>query len=447
MEKNKLGFWSIVLLGINGIIGSGIFLLPNKAMSLIGPASLLVMVFDMLLVLAITFCFAEASGLFKENGGPYIYAKEAFGDFVGYEVGILTWMTRVIAFSTMGVGFATALGGVFPELGTPFMKNVIVTVIFLILAVINLCGVQLYKVVQNVATIAKLLPLVLFIAMGVFYIRPANFTPMFPDGAYVEGTFGAAAVMLFFAFTGFESIAVAAAEMENPQKNLPRATLITIFSVSAIYILLLACAIGIMGYDLALTNTPVQMAFGKIAGTFGSSLVAVGTLVSIGSLCIGSSFVTPHSGLALAEQKMLPAFMTGRNRFGAPYWCIIVSTVLAMLIAYTGSFTYLVAISVVSRFSQYIPTCLSILVFRRTKKDAPRAFRIPFGPVIPLLAVAVSLWLLTQAKPQQLLMGLGAAVVALPFYYFVRKNQQAASETESEDAAETASRKPANSAL
>lgn len=423
MGSNKLGFWSIVLLGINGIIGSGIFLLPNKAVDLIGPASLLVMIFDMFLVLAITFCFAEASGLFKDNGGAYIYAKEAFGDFIGYEVGFLTWMTRVIAFSTMGVGFATALAGIMPSLADDFMKNVIVTVIFAILAGVNLFGVPLYKIVQNVATIAKLVPFVLFIGIGIFFIEPSNFTPLFPGGEYTPGTFGAAAVMLFFAFTGFESIAVAAAEMENPQKNLPRATIITIFVVAAIYVLLLAVAIGIMGYELADTTAPVQEAFGRVAGSFGTAVIAAGTLISIGSLCIGSSFVTPHSCLALAEQKMLPQFIAARNRYGAPYWAIIISTVIAALIAYTGSFTYLASISVVSRFSQYIPTCLSIPVFRKKMPDAPRAFKIPGGPVIPVVAVLVSVWLLAQATMQQLVMGLGAAFIAVPFYYFVHKKK------------------------
>lgn len=423
MESKKLGFWSIVLLGINGIIGSGIFLLPNKAMAIIGPASLLVMLFDMLLVLAITFCFAEASGLFKENGGAYIYAKEAFGDFIGYEVGFLSWATRIIAFSTMSVGFATALGGLIPSLNTVMMKNIIISVIFIVLAVINLLGIKLYEVIQNLATIAKILPFILFIGMGIFYIEPVNFTPLVPNGVYTPGSFGAAAVMLFFAFTGFESLAVAAAEMENPQKNLPKATLITIFTVSAIYILLLACAIGIMGYELADTTAPVQAAFTRIAGAFGTTIVAAGTLISIGALCIASSFITPHSGLALAEQHMLPAFMAKRNRFGAPYWCIIVSTIVAMLIGYTGGFAFLASISVVSRFSQYIPTCLSIMVFRKKMPNAPRVFKIPFGPVIPVIALLVSFWLLAQAKPQQLLIGFGAAIVALPFYFLVHRKK------------------------
>ena len=424
MEHKKLSFWSMVLLGINGIIGSGIFLLPNKAMAIIGPASLLVMIFDMLLVLAITFCFAEAGGLFKDNGGAYIYAKEAFGDFVGYEVGFLSWITRILAFSTMTVGFATALGGIIPDWNTDFMKNIIITVIVLVLTIINLLGIKLYEILQNVATIAKLLPFILFIGMGIFFIQPSNFTPMFPGGEYTPGTFGTAAVMLFFTFTGFETLGVAAGEMENPQKNLPKATLITIFAVSAIYILLLACAIGIMGYELANTTAPVQVAFGQIAGTFGTTVVALGTLVSIGALCIASSFVTPYCGLALAEQHMLPSFMAKRNRFGAPYWCILVSTIIATLVGYTGGFAFLASISVVSRFSQYIPTCLSIMVFRKTMPNAPRAFKIPFGPVIPIIALLVSLWLLSQTKPQQLILGLGAAVIAIPFYFLVHKKHQ-----------------------
>ena len=424
MEHKKLSFWSMVLLGINGIIGSGIFLLPNKAMAIIGPASLLVMIFDMLLVLAITFCFAEAGGLFKDNGGAYIYAKEAFGDFVGYEVGFLSWITRILAFSTMTVGFATALGGIIPDWNTDFMKNIIITVIVLVLTIINLLGIKLYEILQNVATIAKLLPFILFIGMGIFFIQPSNFTPMFPGGEYTPGTFGTAAVMLFFTFTGFETLGVAAGEMENPQKNLPKATLITIFAVSAIYILLLACAIGIMGYELANTTAPVQVAFGQIAGTFGTTVVALGTLVSIGALCIASSFVTPYCGLALAEQHMLPSFMAKRNRFGAPYWCILVSTIIATLVGYTGGFAFLASISVVSRFSQYIPTCLSIMVFRKTMPKAPRAFKIPFGPVIPIIALLVSLWLLSQTKPQQLILGLGAAVIAIPFYFLVHKKHQ-----------------------
>lgn len=149
-------------------------------MSIIGPASLGVLLFDMLLVLAMTFCFAEASGLFKDNGGPYIYAKEAFGNFIGYEVGFLTWITRIIAFSTMGVGFATALGGIMPELSTPMMKNIIVTVIFALLAIMNLFGVQLFKVIPEYGNRCQNSAVCAFYRHGRFLYRQRQFYAAVP---------------------------------------------------------------------------------------------------------------------------------------------------------------------------------------------------------------------------------------------------------------------------
>lgn len=107
-DKKKLGLWSIVLLGINAVIGSGIFLLPGKAMKLMGPGSIWVYVFDMILVMSMALCFAEVSGIFNKNGGPYVYAKEAFGNFIGFEVGIMKWAVGIIAWATMAVGFPTA---------------------------------------------------------------------------------------------------------------------------------------------------------------------------------------------------------------------------------------------------------------------------------------------------------------------------------------------------
>lgn len=305
MKANKLGLWSIVFLGINGIIGSGVFLLPNKAMDLFGPYSLLILLFDMVLVLCISLCFAEASSLFKDTGGPYIYAKEAFGDFIGYEVGFLVWATRIIAFSTMSVGFATALAGIVPEWNTVFMKNVISCGVVVVLSLMNLLGVKPFKIIQNIATIGKLVPLVLFVGIGVFIIDFDNFVAP-PDTVYTTTTFGSCAILLFYAFTGFESICVAAGDMDNPTKNVPKATIITIAIVSIIYFLLLAVCIGVMGESLAESTVPVQEAFTRICGPVGGVLIAAGTLVSIGGICIMTSFVMPRNGLALAEKGMLP---------------------------------------------------------------------------------------------------------------------------------------------
>ena len=149
-NKNKMGLLSIILLGFNSIIGSGIFLLPNKVMAQVGPAALLVTVFDAILVISIAMCFAEAGGMFKKNGGPYVYAKEAFGEFVGFEVGFMKWAIAIIAWATMTVGFAEALMGLLPK-GTfsnpNIAKAIIVTIIVVLLTGLNLSGLFFLNII------------------------------------------------------------------------------------------------------------------------------------------------------------------------------------------------------------------------------------------------------------------------------------------------------------
>lgn len=145
MSTNKLGLMSIILLGVNAIIGTGIFLLPGKAAALVGVNSLWVIVFDALLVMSIALCFAEMGGMFNKNGGPYVYAKEAFGNFVGFEVGFMKWAIATIAWSAMAVGFATALGAVWEPASTEMGKNVIATLIIVVLGIMNIMGVKISK--------------------------------------------------------------------------------------------------------------------------------------------------------------------------------------------------------------------------------------------------------------------------------------------------------------
>lgn len=421
MKDNKLGFWSIVLLGINSIIGSGIFLLPNKAYSLVGPGSIVVIIFDMILVLSIALCFAEASGMFKKNGGPYVYAKEAFGEFVGFEVGFMKWAIAIIAWAAMASAFVQALGRIFPVAQDPTIKNIIIIAMIASLGVVNILGVSLSKVLNNVITLGKLIPLFLFIAVGIFFINGDNFVPMFPTGHSGEINFAAASLLMFYAFTGFESIAVAAEDMENPEKNIPRATILVMLIVSLIYILILVSSIGIMGSDLALSSAPLADAAGRVMGKFGVALISAGTLISIGGINIAASFITPRSGVALAEDGILPKKIAENGRFGTPTYAILITVILAILIAISGSFSKLAAISVISRFVQYLPTCLAIPVLRKKRPDLVRTFKVPFGPVIPIFAIIVSCWLLYNSDMEKILIGLGGLVLGVPIYFFMKK--------------------------
>jgi len=424
-ETGKFGFWSIVLLGINGIVGTGIFLLPNKAYSIIGSASLGVLLFDAVIAGCIALCFAEAASLFTRNGGPYLYAKHALGDFWAFEVGVLKWIVTVIAWAAMAVGFATALGAAIPALSGDFAKDVISFILIVGLTIVNIFGVNVSKFVNNLITISKLVPLALFIAIGIFFINGANFTPVFPQDIYVDGSFAQAAVLLFFAYTGFEVIAIAAEDMKNPKKNLPRAIIMCMLLVSVLYMAILAVSIGVLGTDLANTKAPVQDAFNVIVGPIGMYIVLIGTLISMGGINFAEAYYAPRVATSMAEDGMLPNALAKRNRYNAPYVAAIVTAIASVLLAWSGSFTTLAAISAVSRFTQYLPTCLAVIIFRRKWADKARSYTIPGGYLIPVIAIGTSLWMLAQAQTNQLLWGLGGCIVILPFYYSYWKKKKA----------------------
>ncbi len=423
-KKDKFGLWSIVLLGINGIIGTGIFLLPNRAYALMGPSSLLILLFDAFLAGCLALCFAEVAGFFSRNGGPYLYAKAAFGDFVGYEVGVLKLVVTIIAWAAMAVGFATALGAAFPVFAGDTMENLIAAVLIGGLTIMNIAGVKISKILNNIMTISKLVPLCVFIAVGLFFVNGSNFTPFVPTHM-ADGAFANAAITMFFAYTGFEAIAVAAEDFKDPKKDLPRGIILTMIIVTIIYMLVVGISIGILGPDLAVDKAPIQTAFGRAVGPIGAYFILIGTLFSMGGINLAESFIAPRACTSLAEDGMLPAFLNRRTSWGTPWASSVVVAVLSILLAWSGSFTTLAAISAVSRFTQYLPTVLSVIVFRRKWKDRERTYKIPGGIFVPVVAFVTSLWMLSNAKPMQLVWGLGGILVIAPYYLVYKKKKDA----------------------
>lgn len=421
-KKDKFGLWSIVLLGINGIIGTGIFLLPNRAYALMGPSSLLILLFDAFLAGCLALCFAEVAGFFSRNGGPYLYAKAAFGDFVGYEVGVLKLVVTIIAWAAMAVGFATALGAAFPFFAGDTMKNLIAAVLIGGLTIMNIAGVKISKILNNIMTISKLVPLCVFIAVGLFFVNGSNFTPFVPTHM-ADGAFANAAITMFFAYTGFEAIAVAAEDFKDPKKDLPRGIILTMIIVTIIYMLVVGISIGILGPDLAVDKAPIQTAFGRAVGPVGAYFILIGTLFSMGGINLAESIIAPRACTSLAEDGMLPAFLNRRTSWGTPWASSVVVAILSILLAWSGSFTTLAAISAVSRFTQYLPTVLSVIVFRRKWKDRERTYKIPGGIFVPVVAFLTSLWMLSNAKPMQLVWGLGGILVIAPYYLVYKKKK------------------------
>jgi amino acid transporter len=286
-NSHYLGFWSMILLGINGIIGSGIFLLPGKVMSLTGHWSIVVYLFVTLIVLSIAWCFAQCAALFNRNGGAYAYAKEAFGDFIGFEIGIMRWAVGILAWASIIVGFITALSSIWlAALEEPF-RSILILGIVGSLGLLNIVGVKVFKHINNLISIAKIIPLILFVLLGVFFIKTHHYSPLIWQELEAE-SFGAAALMIFYAFGGFESLVVAAGEMKNPRKYLPIVVMLVISFCSLLYFIIQLIAIGILGDTLIGSVTPLADAAQILLGESGKWFVTLAMLISIGgsqSLC------------------------------------------------------------------------------------------------------------------------------------------------------------------
>lgn len=422
----KLGFYSVFFLGINSIIGSGIFLLPNKAYSDVGNASILVILLNTLLALTLALCFAESASRFTKNGSAFVYAKEAFGNFVGFEVGIFTWFIGISSFAAEVQGFLTAFASLYPSFEDPFINKISVVVICIFLGLLNYSGVKFSKILNNVITVSKLIPLFFFVILGVFYIKGSDFTPVIPKmmSGLETGMFGAATLTIFYAFTGFDLMAVAAEDMDNPKKNLPKAIISAIAFCSVFYLLIMLVSIGTLGDALASTSVPIAAATASMIGNAGFMFITIGSLVSIGGITIALSFIAPHSAEALAQNGYLPAIFKEKSRFDTPGYAIALTTIIVIVLATYGNFIFLAGLTVVARLVEYIPTALSVIVLRK-KTDAPPAnYQMPFGYVIPGFALVVATWLLFQASLEKLAFGAGGLLIGVIFYrMFVAKKE------------------------
>ena len=415
-----MGRWDLTAVGVNQVIGSGIFIMPATVAATVGiPASLLPWVAAGIANALIVLCFAEAGTRFREAGGPYAYARTAFGPFVGFEVAWMMWVTRVFSQAALANAFALYVGRFWAPATEGPARLVVVTLLLGALAAINLVGVRYGSLAINFFTVSKLAPLALFLGLGVFYIEPARFEGMLDFGGG-PGTFGAAVLMLMFTFGGYELISIPAAEARSPRKDAPRALLLTIGIVFAVYFLVQLVAVGTLP-NLDQSATPLADAGAAFAGPLFGTLIAVGGLLSIAGSNAGSMLAGPRLTFALGDKRQLPAFFAHVNkRFRTPDVSILIYLSVALVLAYEGSFVQLATMSAVARIVFYMATCAAIPVLRRRVEAPEDAFVLPAGMLIPGLALAVSIVILANASSADLQGGGLALLIGAGLYFAAR---------------------------
>jgi len=319
--------WDLVAIAINGIIGAGIFGLPSKVYSLIGTYSLIAFVVCALVVALIILCFAEVSSRFDDTGGPYLYAREAFQPAVAFEVGWLIWLARVTAFAANCNLMINYLSYFWLPATNPYWRASIIVLVVAVLAIVNVLGIRQAAIVSNAFTVGKLVPIILFIAAGLFFINPQayEFGP-----APTAGDFSQSVLLLVYAFTGFEMATIPAGEVRDPKKSLPRALLIAILVVATLYIMIQVVCVGTLP-GLGQSQKPLADAGSRFLGTAGGAIISAGAIISI----TGNLNILLLSGsrlpFAMAEQKQLPAFIGNVHRsFFTPYVAILLTAALML---------------------------------------------------------------------------------------------------------------------
>jgi APA family basic amino acid/polyamine antiporter len=414
-----VGFWGLVAMCINAVVGSGVFLLPTESYKLLGPFSLWAPLLFAVPVFVLVLCFAEAASHFSEPGGAYLYAKTAFGDFIGFETGWMNWLARVTSLAALSNGFVVSLARIFPSLGTASARIAVILISIGILTAIHYLGVKYGAASIYVFTLGKLIPLVGFIVVALIAWKH---NPI-PASMHLPGPgtdWSGAALFMLFAYAGFENMGVPAGEFRNPRKELPRALLVGTLAIAAIYVLAQLGAMSALP-DLSKTATPIADAAAVLIGPLGAILVTLGALLSMAGT---------NSGTVLEGSRMLYAISLGRPRlraisyvhprFRTPSVAILIHVAFAAVLACAGSFAKLAMLSAVARLTTYLFTCAAVPRLRKLNEG----FRTP-TLLLPILGVAISLTLfLTMNRFNFLAAGL--AIIAGALIYALSRSSASA---------------------
>lgn len=404
---------AIYLLGINSIIGSGIFLLSGKIYQEAGLMSLGAILLAGLSVSVIAFAYANMSKIYSKNGGAFVYVKETFGRFPGFVVGMVTWILGTVTLATEVSALLTALKMILPHFnGLLFGLGLI-----LFLGLLSYFGSALIAGLDNLTSFVKIALVMIFIFSCVWIVKGRNFsaenllTASSVKNSGLHGFLSAYGTVFFF-FTGFSFLPVNAEKMKNPAKNLPKILILVMLTCLSVYLIIQAITIGVLGPSLVNTVVPAATAFSKIVGMIGIPLFVVGICLSILGVIVATTFNTPIILASLAQaHEDVPMFVAKTNRFGTPTWAIILSTLSAMALFLTGNYVFLSGLTVFMSFVQYLSTGLANL-----KK---KFIWVGLGSSL------FSLVLLTSFTLSVLVLGSGILLALVLIYFIVKLDDTA----------------------
>jgi amino acid transporter len=412
-----IGRWSLTALAINGIIGSGIFGLPSTIAGLTGRLSPWAVLLAGLCSAVIVACFAEVASCFDQAGGPYLYARAAFGRFIGIQTGWMLWLTLVAAPAANANLFVVYLAEFIPRVQDPLLRALVLTALVWFMAAVNIAGVGAGTRLSNLFTIAKLLPLFSVIALGIV-LHPhvsAAASAAAPMTAWTKSV-----LLLFFAYGGFEGALLPMSEARNPRRDAPFALMVGLAVPCVVYVLIQWLVVSALPHPASSTRPLADLAR-LLAGPAGASLVTVGALLSVYGNVSARTLSTPRITLALAEHGDSPRWLAAIHpRFRTPYASILLFSTAVWGFALAGHFAWNVTLSAVARLFYYGVICAAVPVLRKQFPGRAK-LRIPGGLALPTLGVLICLGLFTQVDFKQSLILAGTALLAAGNWLWARK--------------------------
>ncbi|RMC56637.1 APC family permease [Lactobacillus sp. ESL0260] len=410
---DKLGFWSIVLLAINSIIGSGIFLTPGSVVSQAGSKALIVYFIAAIFASVLAISFSAAAKYVTKSGASYAYSKAAFGDNVGFYVGILRYFSASVAWGVMAVGVIKSTISIFGGNPDKFLNVTIgFMILMIVVTVINLFGQKFVKFVMNMATAGKLAALILIIVAGVVLLIKTGAThslssvdQITQNGQRIVPTLTTtglvmAVVSAFYAFTGFESVASGSEDMQEPEKNLPKAIPLAILVIAAIYIGVVAVAM-VLDPKALMTTKQVVAVSAIFKNEVLRDVILVGALISMLGINVASSFNAPRILEAMAREHQLPGTLTERTKNNFPIKTFFISEALAILVplAFQYNMTNLITLSAMVRFLGFIIVPLAVICFYYGKNKQPilpAPKNVLTDIFVPILSIILVIFLLVK---------------------------------------------------
>jgi amino acid transporter len=386
--------WDLVAFFINSVIGGGIFGLPGQVYALTGVYSIFAYLICALLAALIVACFAELGSRFSATGGPYLFAREAFGGLVGFEVGWLLWLARLTACAALCNLFLDYLTYLWPAARSEPWRSLLITAIVGAITVVNVAGVRAEALFGDLFTIGKLAALLVFVVVGAFFVSPADYALGAPPD---YGSFSTAALLLMFAFSGFEIPMITAGETRDPRREVPVALFVSLAVVLVFYVSIQIVCIGTLP-GLADSQRPLSEATRLFLGAGGAVFITVGALISAIGTLNASMLAAPRLLFAMAEERQLPAVLAATHpRLYTPHVAVLFTSAIVLALTLSGSFISAVTMSAITRLIVYAASCAAVPVLRRRAGVPSAGFALRGGALIPIVALGLCLWLLSNS--------------------------------------------------